>query len=79
MALPATERIVPVAVTRIELEAAVPFGTLRRAFEAEVPPLDAVRLHELLSTGAEWRRLTLETSGRASIASSGSGPTTPRR
>jgi len=38
MALPATERIVPVAVTRIELEAAVPFGTLRRAFEAEVPP-----------------------------------------
>ena len=63
MALPATERIVRVAVTRIELEAAVPFGTLRRAFEAEVPPLDAVRLHELLSTGAEWRRLTLETSG----------------
>lgn len=63
MALPATERIIPVPVTRIELEAAVPFGTLRRAFEAEVPPLDVGRLRELLSTGADWRRLVLETSG----------------
>lgn len=63
MALPATERIIPVAVNRIELEAAVAFGTLRRAFEAEVPPLDAARLRELLSGGADWRRLTLETAG----------------
>jgi hypothetical protein len=63
MALPATERIVPVSVQRIELEAAVAFGTLRRAFEAEVPPLDVTRLRELLSSGADWRRLTLETAG----------------
>ena len=52
MALPATERIVPVPVNRIELEAAVAFGTLRRAFEAEVPPLDVAHLRELLSQGA---------------------------
>ena len=63
MALPATERIVPVPVNRIELEAPVAFGTLRRAFEAEVPPLDAGHLRELLSGGADWRRLTLETAG----------------
>ena len=63
MALPASERIVPVAVNRIELEAAVAFGTLRRAFEAEVPPVDAAHVRELLSQGAEWRRLTLETAG----------------
>ena len=56
MALPATERIVPVSVQRIELEAAVAFGTLRRAFEAEVPPLDVTRLRELLS-GAAGRGL----------------------
>lgn len=63
MALPATERIVPVSVNRIELEAAVAFGTLRRAFEAEVPPLDVGHVRELLSSGADWRRLTLEAAG----------------
>jgi len=63
MALPASERIVPVPVNRIEVEAAVAFGTLRRAFEAEVPPVDAAHVRELLSQGAEWRRLTLETAG----------------
>lgn len=63
MALPATERIVPVSVQRIELEAAVAFGTLRRAFETEVPPLDVARLRELLSSGADWRRLMLEMAG----------------
>jgi len=63
MALPATERVIPVSVNRIELEAAVPFGTLRRAFEAEVPPLDVAHLRELLSSGADWRRLSLETGG----------------
>ncbi|MFP3467451.1 hypothetical protein [Leifsonia sp. SIMBA_070] len=63
MALPATERIVPVPVNRIELEVAVPFGTLRRAFEAEVPPVDAARVRELVAEGAEWRRLTTEAAG----------------
>ena len=63
MALPANERIVPVSVNRIELEAAVAFGTLRRAFEAEVPPLDVGHVRELLSSGADWRRLTLESAG----------------
>jgi hypothetical protein len=63
MALPASERIVPIAVNRIELEAAVAFGTLRRAFEAEVPPVDAAHVRDLLAQGAEWRRLTLETAG----------------
>ncbi|MGO4533806.1 hypothetical protein [Leifsonia sp. 2MCAF36] len=63
MALPASERIVPVPVIRIELEAAVAFGTLRRAFEAEVPPLDVARLRELLSAGAEWRQLVSELAG----------------
>lgn len=63
MALPASERIVPIAVNRIELEVAVAFGTLRRAFEAEVPPIDAAHVRELLSQGAEWRRLTMETAG----------------
>jgi hypothetical protein len=63
MALPATERIVPVSVNRIELEAAVAFGTLRRAFEAEVPSLDVGHLRELLSSGADWRRLTLDSAG----------------
>ncbi|MGN7799806.1 hypothetical protein [Leifsonia sp. 22587] len=63
MALPATERIIPVTVNRIELEVAVAFGTLRRAFEAEVPPLDTARVRELVSEGAEWRRLTSETAG----------------
>ena len=63
MALPASERIVPVPVNRIEVEAAVAFGTLRRAFEAEVPAVDAAHVRELLAQGAEWRRLTLETAG----------------
>ena len=63
MALPATERIIPVPVTRIELEAAVAFGTLRRAFEAEVPPLDVAQLRDLLAGNADWRRLTRETAG----------------
>jgi len=63
MALPATERIVPVSVNRIEIDAAVPFGTLRRAFEAEVPPLDVAHLRELLAAGVDWRRLTMEAAG----------------
>lgn len=63
MVLPAIERIVPVAVNRIELEATVPFGTLRRAFETEVPPLDVAHLRELLASGADWRRLSQETGG----------------
>lgn len=55
MAFRATDRVVPVSVNRIEIEAEVPFETLRRAFEAEVPPLDEERFRELVADGAEWR------------------------
>lgn len=63
MAYNATERNIPLTVNRIELEAEVPFETLRRAFEAEVPPLDSEHLRSLLDQGAEWRRIALETGG----------------
>lgn len=63
MAYNASERNIPVPVNRIEVEAEVPFETLRRAFEAEVPPLDTEHLRRLLDQGAEWRRIAAETAG----------------
>ncbi|MFF1572637.1 hypothetical protein ACFVWR_07825 [Leifsonia sp. NPDC058292] len=57
------ERIVPVAGKRIELETEIPFETLRRAFEREVPPLDEAAFDKLLNDGAEWRRFVLEAGG----------------
>jgi hypothetical protein len=65
MAYNAIERNIPLSVNRIELEADVPFDTLRRAFEAEVPPLDHDHLRSLLDQGAEWRRIALETAGNS--------------
>ncbi|WP_314147086.1 hypothetical protein [uncultured Leifsonia sp.] len=63
MAYRATERLVPTTVTRIELEAEVPFDTLCRALEAEVPPLDEDALRRLIAEGADWSRLTRELAG----------------
>ncbi|WP_348789030.1 hypothetical protein [Leifsonia sp. NPDC080035] len=66
MAYRATERLIPATVTRIELEADVPFDTLRRSLEAEVPPLDVAALRRLLDDGADWSRLTRELAGPGS-------------
>ncbi len=63
MAYRASERLVPVAVTRIELDAEVPFATLRRALEAEVPPLDEEARDRLLAEGAPWTRLARDLAG----------------
>jgi hypothetical protein len=58
-----SERVVPVAVNRIELETAVAFETLRRAFEREVPPLDENKFRQLLADGAEWREFVRAAGG----------------
>ncbi|WP_158861906.1 hypothetical protein [Leifsonia sp. AG29] len=63
MALPATERIVPVTASRIELEAEMPFERLRSALEAEVPAVDRRLLSGLMREGAPWRRLVAELAG----------------
>lgn len=63
MALRATERLIPLTVTRIELTVETPFPALRAAFEREVPPLDTDRLRTLLADGAEWTRLARELAG----------------
>jgi uncharacterized protein YjiS (DUF1127 family) len=64
---PATERIVPVTVNRVELEAETPFVALRAALEREVPPLDERRLATLLRSGASWAQLTREVSGPGAL------------
>jgi len=58
-----SERVVPVAVNRIELETGMPFETLRRAFEREVPPLDVAEFERLVADGAEWRRFVQAAGG----------------
>ena len=63
MAFPASETVVPVTVNRIRMEADVSFETLRRAFEAEVPPLDEDRFRRLVDEGAEWRLFAREAAG----------------
>jgi hypothetical protein len=63
MTIRATDRIVPVSVNRIEIEAEVPFETLRAAFEAEVPPVDEAGFQRLVADGAEWRRFVQAASG----------------
>ena len=63
MAVPASERLVPVQAVRIELEAQTPFEALRMAFESEVPPVDEGHVRQLLKDGAEWRRFAQETAG----------------
>ncbi|WP_295122076.1 hypothetical protein [uncultured Leifsonia sp.] len=62
----ATERLHPIDGTRIELEAEVPFATLRAAFEAEVPELDTDLLRSLLGSGADWSTLTRSLAGPGS-------------
>lgn len=62
----ATERIHPVDGRRIELDAEVPFATLRAAFEAEVPELDRDLLRRLLDSGADWTTLTRSLAGPGS-------------
>lgn len=62
----ATERIHTVEAHRIELEAEVPFPTLRAAFEAEVPELDQDLLRRLLDSGADWTTLTRSLAGPGS-------------
>lgn len=59
----ASERIHVVDARRIELEAEVPFATLRAAFEAEVPDLDLDLLRRLLDSGADWTTLTRSLAG----------------
>ncbi|WP_431279447.1 hypothetical protein [Leifsonia poae] len=63
MTIQAFERIVPVAATRIEIVADVPFETLRRAFEEEVPPLDEELFRRLVDAGAEWRQFAQAAAG----------------
>lgn len=63
----ATERIVPVAVNRVELVAEAPFATLRAALERAVPALDEARLADLLASGASWAQLTREASGGSGL------------
>lgn len=63
MSIPATERIVPVTVRRVELEASAPFATLRAALEREVPPVDEEQLASLLEAGAPWSQLTRAVGG----------------
>ena len=63
MAFSASETVVPVAVNRIRIEADVPFETLRRAFEAEVQPIDDERFRRLVDAGAEWKQFTREAAG----------------
>lgn len=59
----ATERLHPIEGLRIELEADVPFATLRSAFEAEVPELDHGALRRLLDSRADWATLTGSLAG----------------
>lgn len=67
MTISATERIVPVTVNRVEIEAQVPFARLRAAMEREVPALDEALLARLLEAGASWAQLTREVAGGASL------------
>ncbi len=62
----ATERLHPIEGQRIELEAEVPFATLRAAFEAEVPELDHDLLRRLLDSGADWTTLARSLAGPGS-------------
>jgi hypothetical protein len=59
----ASSRVVPVSVHRIEIEAEVPFETLRRAFEAEVPALDEEHFRQLVESGAEWKQFVQAAGG----------------
>lgn len=63
MTFHASDRLVPVTVNRIEIEAHVPFEALRRAFEAEVPLVDSARFEQLVADGAEWKRFAQEAEG----------------
>lgn len=63
MTFSASERIVPVSANRIEIEADVPFEVLRRAFEAQVPALDARLFSQLVDAGAEWKQFVQESYG----------------
>ncbi len=64
MSVHASATVVTVPVTRIRIEAAVPFEVLRRAFEAEVPPVDEDRFRRLVSEGAEWNVFARESAGK---------------
>lgn len=63
MAFVVSETVVPVTVNRIRIEADVSFEALRRAFEAEVPPVDDERFRQLVEAGAEWKEFAREAAG----------------
>ena len=63
MAFQGSETVVAVPVNRIRIEAEASFEALRRAFEAEVPPIDGARFQQLVDAGAEWKDFAREAAG----------------
>ena len=63
MSIQSFERTVPVGGIRIEIVADVSFEQFRRAFEAEVPPVDEALFRRLVDEGAPWSRFVQASGG----------------